>query len=92
MQSMAQPNAMNDVILKKSEPAPFFGVLVSEPRYRKYTAQDRLADELMQKQSVPCPPQKECEACPEVKFDLVSFAGGISVGVSAMAIIYALKK
>lgn len=34
----------NDIILKKNDKAPFYGVLVSEPRYKYYTEQVEIAD------------------------------------------------
>lgn len=34
----------NDIILQKNERTPFYGVLVSEPRYRAYSEQAALAE------------------------------------------------
>lgn len=90
MQSIAQVTPINNVILKKNELAPFEGVLVSEPRFRYYMKQDKLAEELSKIKIEPCPPQKECEVCQD--YNLLSGLGGFTLGVSFMAIVGALTK
>lgn len=79
-----------DTIIRQGTPAPFSGVIVGATRYRFYSEQARIADELKDKK---CPPiiidAKQDE---EWKLEPFSAVGGFTIGFSLGAILIAIVK
>lgn len=66
------------MIVQKGQKAPFYGVLVSEPRYKFYTEQTKLAEYYL---SAPCTDLSEEPADKEtLYFTLGGLALGLIVG------------
>lgn len=72
--------ANDDVILKKNQRAPFYGVLVGEQRYKFYTEQAKLAEYHLNN---PCQDVEEVSSDNEVVyFTLGGIALGLLLGLS----------